>query len=116
MRSHIPGGPPPLPAEKGQKLRVEAEELKRRRRALCGQAEEAMSTVVAALEELATVDADHRHKLKALKQAPEPEGTQRAVQSWGISRLSAFFPPQVRQRDPYDGASLAERDPLTPNG
>ena len=93
--------------------REKAAELGVRRRELEERAEAELEAVIRTLDELAGVDKEHVRELDAAKLlSPTTPPLRRTLPRWVSAKMGAYSPGATI--DAHGGASLAERDPLTP--
>jgi len=95
--------------------RERAAVLGRRRRELEDRLEEQMGPVLRTINELVELNKRHLPALSAVKLLPPGAPLLRkTIARWLHVRFSAFLGGPNAVTDPYDGAPLTERDPLTP--
>lgn len=102
-----------------EKARKEAEKLGEERLALEERAEEEATALLATLQELKSFDIEHRRAWAAVEgNAPQKVFSDfpRELSAWFRGRFNAGFEGAVPGigTDPFEGKSLPERDPLTP--
>jgi len=98
-----------------QEARRKAAELGARRRELEDEAEEKAADLARTLGELSAVDREHTRVLSSTGDLPAGVPLlHRTLGRWLTARLAAYLGGPNATTDPYSGASLAERDPLTP--
>lgn len=103
------------------KGRKEAEKIGRKRLTLEERAEEEAATLAATLEELRSLDVEHRRALAAVEHGARPEKVfsdfPRELLAWFKGRFNGAVPgvgTDYRAGFRGVGPSLPERDPLTP--
>lgn len=113
MHSHVPGGPPGPSQQERRKAEKTAERLRKRRGELARTADEHLREAAAALEEMRDQEHEHRKVLKVLEQYPARDSLAYALRGRLNDLFGEFLPD--RPTDQRRGATLAERDSLSPS-